>query len=96
MAVRITCINKSNGWHENPFVAIDHLGWVNDQTGQGGRSTREAMYDWVVNQGGIAFVTAGAATADLIGLISLRGTRYVKTRADSTDRDNLLKLPECG
>jgi len=39
MAIRITCINKDNGIHENPNVAITHLGWKNEQTGKTGRST---------------------------------------------------------
>ena len=95
MAVRITCINKDNGYHENPYVAISHLNWVNETTGETGRSTRDQVYDFVVNQHGEAYVTAGSARARLIGEVSSRGTRYVKTVADSTDRDNLLKLPEC-
>lgn len=30
MAIRITCINKDNGDHENPNLAITHLGWINE------------------------------------------------------------------
>ena len=95
MAVRITCIKKDNGQHENPYVAIESLGWTNEANGERNRSTREQMYDFVVNQNGEAYVTAGSVRARLIGQVSPRGTRYVKTVADSTDRDNLLKLPEC-
>jgi hypothetical protein len=95
MAVRITCINKANGEHENPYVAIQLLGWINEQTEQAGKSSREDVYDFVVNKGGRAYVTAGGVTADLIGMVSQRGTRYVKSRADFTQNDNLLKLPEC-
>lgn len=95
MGVRITCIKKSNGQHENPYVAIESLGWTNEATGERNSSTREQMYDWVVNKNGEAYVTAGGARARLVGQVSARGTRYVKTVADSTDRDNLLKLPEC-
>jgi hypothetical protein len=29
MSIRITCITKAAGDHENPFVAISRLGWVN-------------------------------------------------------------------
>jgi hypothetical protein len=94
MAVRITCINKSNGFHENPYTAITDLGWVNPNTGETGRNTREQMYDWI-KSGGQAYVQSGAATAEVITAVSPHGTKYVKTRADSTDRDNLLKLPEC-
>jgi hypothetical protein len=95
MAVRITCINKDAGNHENPYVAIQRFGWTNEQTGKSGRSTRDEMYDWVVNKKGEAYVTAGGARARLIGQVSPRGTRFLKTVADGTDRDNLLKLPEC-
>lgn len=94
MAIRITCINKANGQHENPYVAISHLGWVNEATNERGWSTRELMYDWI-KTGGHAYVQAGTARADVITAESPRGTKYVRTRADSTDRDNLLKLPEC-
>jgi hypothetical protein len=95
MAVRIICIKKAHGQHENPYVAIESLGWTNEATGERNISTREQMYDFVVNQKGDAYVVAGALRAALTGAISPRGTRYVKTVADSTIRDNLLTLPEC-
>ena len=95
MAIRITCINKANGQHENAYVAISHLGWENDTTGNQGRSTREEIYEWIKDKGGNAYVQAGNARAEVITAVSPRGTKYVKTRADSTERDNLLKLPEC-
>ena len=95
MAIRITCINKDGGYHENPYVAISHLGWTEDGTGKTGRSTRLEMYDWIKDKGGYAYVQAGTAKAKVITAVTARGTKYVKTEADSTERDNLLKLPEC-
>jgi hypothetical protein len=95
MSVRIICINKANGQHENPYIAISRLGWVADGTGNTGNSSREEMYDFIKNQKGEAYVQAGTARAALIAEISPRGNRFVKTRADSTVQDNLLKLPEC-
>jgi len=94
MAIRITCINKAGGYHENPYVAISDLGWVNETSGETGRATRLEMYDWV-NRGGEAYVQAGTARARVITGVSPSGTKYVKTVADSTQADNLLKLPEC-
>ena len=94
MAFRITCINKDGGNHENPYVAISHLGWRNDQTGEAGKSTREQMYDFVV-KGGQAYVQNGTSRARLIAQVSPRGTHYVKTEANTTESDNLLKLMEC-
>jgi hypothetical protein len=95
MAVRISCINKANGLHENPYVAISHLNWVEDGTGKTGRSTREDMYTFVEDQKGTAYVQSGSSRAGLMGAVSARGTKYVKTVANDTSRDNLLKLPEC-
>ena len=40
MANRITCIDNANGQHENPYVAISHLGWEEDGTGKTGRTDR--------------------------------------------------------
>lgn len=94
MAFRITCISKDSGNHENPYVAISHLNWVNDQTGAPGRSTRLQMHDFLTG-GGDAYVQAGSARANVIAAVSAQGTKYVKTRADNTQTDNLLKLAEC-
>jgi len=94
MAVRVTCINKDGGYHENPYTAITYLGWVKDSGGETGKSTRLEMYDFVKG-GGEAYVQVGAARAVLIAAITPGGTKYVKTQADSTTKDNLLKLPEC-
>jgi hypothetical protein len=96
MPVRITCIRKDDGNHENPYVAIENLGWVNETTSKTGNNSRLEMYDWVVNEQGQAFVKdALGNVAYLIGAISPRGNKYVKTVADETKADNLLQLPEC-
>ncbi len=96
MSVRITCIKKDSGNHENPHTAISTLGWQEDGTGKTGRSTRLEMYKFVVEDKGYAYVQdAYGNKAKLIGGITPRGTKYVKTVADETKTDNLLKLPEC-
>ena len=94
MAIRITCISKDGGYHENPYVAITSLGWSNEQTGAVGRSTRLEIFDFVTN-GGDAYVQAGNTKVKLIPEVSAHGTRYVKTRSDGTLADNLLTLSEC-
>src|SRR6267378_268036 len=96
MAVRITCINKDNGNHENPHVAISRFGWVNPNTNATGSSTREQLYDWVKNKNGVAFVQDGRGNrAFLIAKLSSRGNPFLQTVADGTPTDNLLRLPEC-
>jgi hypothetical protein len=96
MSVKVTCISKDNGNHENPYVAIENLGWIEDGTRDTGNSTRLQMYDFVENKNGKAYVKdAQGDVAYLMGAISPRGKKYVKTVADETKADNLLKLPEC-
>lgn len=94
MSVRVRCIKKASGDHENPYVAISTIGWQNPATGESGRSTRLEMYDWVV-KGGHAYVEASGYQARLVDAISPSGNKYVRTQSDSTQADNLLKLPEC-
>lgn len=95
MSIKIVCINKDNGNHENPHTAIRRLGWVEDGTGNTGYMTRIEMYDWVKG-GGVAYVQdAYGNKAYLMTAITSRGTKYVKTIPDETKRDNLLYLSEC-
>jgi hypothetical protein len=96
MSVKITCIKKDGGNHENPFVAISSLTWINEDNGKTGSSTRLQMYDWIVNDKGAAYVKdSNGNKANLKGAETDKGTKYVKTYADTVTTDNLLKLPEC-
>ena len=96
MAVKISCIKKDNGNHENPYVAISTLRWKEDGTGKEGESSRLQMYDFVEVTKGIAYVIDSRGNkANLIGETSLKGNKYVKTVADNVTSDNLLKLNEC-
>jgi hypothetical protein len=93
--IEITCIRKSNGYHENRHIAISSLRWVNTSTGDTGESTRIQMYDWVL-AGNRAFVKDKQGDkAYLMCAITKLGTKYVKTVPDETKADNLLMLPEC-
>ena len=96
MPIRITCIRKSAGYHQNPYTAIESLTWINETTNGTGVTNRLAMYDWIKDEGGVAYVTDKLGNkAYLTTGISASGTRYVKTVADETKTDNLLELPEC-
>lgn len=97
MSIRITCITKAGGDHENPYVAISRLGWVNLlNPAEKKFSTRDQMYDYV-KKGGVAWVydRTGTIRSKLICVTSPKGTMYVKTEPDSTKKDNLLELGEC-
>ena len=96
MSIRITCIKKSNGYHEDPHHAISELGWTNEQTNETGRSTRLEMYDWIKNQNGVASVADARGNKARVGAREhANGTKYVQTYADGVWTDNLLALPEC-
>lgn len=96
MAVRITCINKDRGNHENPHLAISYFGWVNPDTGENGKSDRVTLYEWV-RKGGVAYVQdQSGRKAQLVPKVSKFGNPFLQTQTDYTPTDNLLWLPECG
>ena len=96
MTVRITCINKDGGNHDNPHAAISHLGWIEDGTGSTGKSTRLEMYNWIKNQDGHAYVRDAYGNTSRVGAAeTARGTKYVRTYRDGVWTDNLLSLMEC-
>jgi len=96
MTIRITCINKDGGNHDNPHVAISHLGWIGDESGESGKSTRLEMYEWIKTQKGKAYVRGANGSTAWVGTAETEnGTKYVRTYSDNTWTDNLLALPEC-
>jgi hypothetical protein len=95
MTVRIIYINKDNGNHYNPHEAIVYLGWMNESTGQKGKSSRLEMVKFI-QDGNIAYVMDGYGNkAYLYVRTSVLGNKYVQTYADGKPTDNLLELPEC-
>ncbi len=96
MSIRITCINKSGGYHQDPHHAISHLGWVEDGTGKTGKNTRLEIYDWLKNNNGVAYVQDRRGNkAYLYPRENAQGTQFVQTYADNIWTDNLLALSEC-
>lgn len=96
MSVRITCINKSAGYHDDPHGAIDRVGWVEEGTGKTGNSSRLEMYEWIKYQNGVAYVLDSRGNRAYVGTReNARGTKYLQTYADDVWTDNLLVLPEC-
>jgi hypothetical protein len=96
MAVRIRCINKSQGWHQDPHHAISHLGWTNEATGETAKSTRLEIFDFLKNRRGPAYVADNRGNrSGVYPRENEHGTKYVQTYADNVWTDNLLSLPEC-
>ena len=97
MSIRITCITKSGGYHQDPHHAISDLGWINEQTRQTGRNTRLQVYDWIKNHKGVAYVRDSRGNRANVGTREhTDGVKFLQTYADQVWTDNLLALPECG
>lgn len=96
MAVRITCINKDSGNHENPHEAISHYGWINESTNKPGKNDRLSMVKWVEKEGNDAYVkdTIGNKAYCYVRTSS-KGTKFLQTYSDNKYTNNLLSLPEC-
>ena len=96
MAIRITCINKSSGYHADPHHAISQLGWIEDGTGKIGKNTRLELYNWIKSQDGVAYVVDSRNNKARVGTReNASGTKFLQTYADQVWTDNLLALPEC-
>jgi hypothetical protein len=96
LAVRITCINKEGGYHDDPHHAIAYLRWVNEDTRETGKSSRLQVYDWLKDKNGVAYVLDRFGNkACLYPRKNAAGTKFVQTYADRVWTDNLLSLPEC-
>jgi hypothetical protein len=96
MSIRITCINKSGGHHDDPHHAIDNLGWVNEENGKTGKNTRLEIYNWLKSENGTAYVTDARGNKAYVGTREhSNGTKFVQTYADKVWTDNLLALSEC-
>lgn len=95
MAVRILCIKTDVAPHNNPYVAIDSLEWVNERINVKGITERSKLYDWIKNEDGEAYIIdeRGIKTC-LIPALCPQGNKYVKTVNDESENDILLGLPE--
>jgi hypothetical protein len=96
MAVRIICIKKDQGDHENPYVAIDYLEWINERINVKGITDRSKIHDWIKDESGEAYIIDQFGNKTyLIPAVSASGNKYVKTVQDESAMDCLLQLPAC-
>jgi hypothetical protein len=100
--IEIVGIRKDNGYHENPHEAVSHYGWVErDSRGaiiSSDVTDRMTVVGWLEGMLGVkinAYVQRHTPRAYCYVNTSARGTRFLETKRDSTNRNNLLELPEC-
>ncbi len=91
MASRITCITKPN-----PHSPLEHITNVGGTRANGTRFyiTREECAGDIDRRRDSYYVQVGADTV-MVETYTLHGQRFIKTKADRTQRDNLLSLPQC-
>jgi hypothetical protein len=95
MTVRIVCINKAGGHHDEPHEAINRYGWVDDANSNNkGRTNRSQMVEFI-EEGNSAYVTDGINKAFCRVRQNKYGTKFLQTVSDGKWSDNLLRLPEC-
>jgi hypothetical protein len=91
MAIQVECINKQDRY--NPHERIRNIGGHNADGTRWNLSQPDAIAG--IESGKWQFyVASGGYHVDVvIGLHN--GHKYLKTRADGVQPDNLLSLPEC-
>jgi hypothetical protein len=92
-SVRISCINKTD--RTNAHERISHVGGVNANGTPWKLPLANAIAD--VESGKWAFYVEQPPghRVDVIVAVSAYGHKYLKTKADGEQPDNLLALPEC-
>ncbi len=91
--VRIECINKSD--RDNPWERITHVGGIN-ANGTRWKITQELAIDGI--EAGKWRFWVAVPDIDSVWVIvatSQYGNKYIKTKPDGDQPNNLLSLPEC-
>lgn len=91
--IEITGIRKDNGNHDNPYEAIVAYAWINHSTGEAGIVRRLGGVKWV-DDGNRAYVERVHPRAYCFVNRSSSGNKFLQTHSDSTEANNLLRLPE--
>lgn len=92
MASRITCITKPNA--HSPLEHITNVGGTR-ATGSRFYITREECARDIDSRRESYYVHVGTDTVN-VETYTLHNQRFIKTKPDRTQRDNLLNLPQCG
>ena len=83
---RIRCVNKQP--RMDPHHRIQNVGGLNDDGGAQPRCIEMIEEGW-------EFYVSEAGLSTTVVVDTHLGNKYIRTRADRIDENNLLLLPEC-
>ncbi|OGG61304.1 hypothetical protein A3C87_03810 [Candidatus Kaiserbacteria bacterium RIFCSPHIGHO2_02_FULL_49_34] len=66
--------------------------WEDNSTLNKGTTTRQNMFDWIVNKKGIAYVEDRGNKIPVYGAVTPDGKKYIRTVRDNAWTDELLNL----
>jgi hypothetical protein len=92
MPLQIIGVHKTSDVHDNPYLAINSLMWIDDHTQNRGITTRDVLFDWI-NDNGLAYILDDEGNkSKLLTATTKSGLKYVRTVFDETKSDRLLSL----
>lgn len=74
-------------------LSISNFEWINEQNQKTGTSSRDLMFDWIVNKKGRAYIKKEDKNIFIFGANAPAG-QYIRSIEDGKWTDDLLELPE--
>jgi hypothetical protein len=90
MPKQVSCINKTR--HSDPHLRIRNIGGV--ANGRRWRLSEDEAIRKIERGSSSFFVRVGNRRVEVV-VAKHQGRKYLKTRPDSSRKNNLLSLPEC-